>query len=145
MAAVVPSAFTGNVLVAGNILIAEDNRINQMFMTELVRSCGCTCDVVENGAEALAAIQRKNYDLILMDCQMPEMDGFTATRELRRRLAAKELPQWTPVIAVTANAVKGDRERCLESGMDDYLAKPVQIHQLKSKLQQFLPPQGSHA
>lgn len=145
IAAGVPSALTGNVLVAGDILIAEDNRINQMFMTELVRSCGCTCDVVENGAEALGAIQRKNYDLILMDCQMPEMDGFTATRELRRRLAAKELPHWTPVIAVTANAIKGDRERCLESGMDDYLPKPVQVQQLKSKLQQYLPPQVSHA
>ena len=70
---------------------------------------------------------------------MPEMDGFTAAREIRRRVSARELASSIPIIALTANALKGDRERCLESGMDDYLTKPVEVHQLRSKLEQYLP------
>ena len=125
--------------LAGHVLVAEDNRINQMYVTELLKHCGCTCDVVANGDEALEALQRGRYDLLLMDCQMPEMDGFTAAREIRRRVSARELASSIPIIALTANALKGDRERCLESGMDDYLTKPVEIHQLRSKLEQYLP------
>jgi CheY-like chemotaxis protein len=120
------------------VLVAEDNRINQMYVTELLKHCGCTCDVVTNGDEVLEALRRGRYDLVLMDCQMPEMDGFTAAREIRRRVGTQELSQAIPIIALTANALKGDRERCLEAGMDDYLTKPVQAHQLRTKLEQFL-------
>ncbi len=125
--------------LTGHVLVAEDNRINQMYVTELLKHCGCTCDVVANGDEALEAMQRGSYDLLLLDCQMPEMDGFTAAREIRRRVSARELPPSIPIIALTANALKGDRERCLEAGMDDYLTKPLEVHQLRSKLEQYLP------
>ncbi|MFM9960345.1 MAG: response regulator [Planctomycetaceae bacterium] len=123
----------------GHVLVAEDNRINQMYVTELLKHCGCTCDVVANGDEVLEALQRGRYDLLLLDCQMPEMDGFTAAREIRRRVAARELTTVIPIIALTANALSGDRERCLDAGMDDYLSKPVEAHQLRAKLGQYLP------
>mgnify|MGYP003390131319 CR=1 FL=1 len=124
--------------LTGHVLVAEDNRINQMYVTELLKHCGCTCDIACNGDEALEALQRGRYDLVLMDCQMPEMDGFTASREICRRVAASELAQKPTIIALTANALKGDRERCLEAGMDDYLTKPVDAQQLRSKLEQYL-------
>lgn len=124
--------------LTGHVLVAEDNRINQMYVAELLKHCGCTCDVANNGDEVLEAMQHQRYDLVLMDCQMPEMDGFTASREIRRRFATQELPHPTPIIALTANALTGDRERCLEAGMDDYLTKPLGIHQLRSKLEQYL-------
>ena len=123
---------------SGHILVAEDNRINQMFIRELLKHCGCTCDIANNGDEALTALQQNRYDLALMDCQMPEMDGFTATREIRRREAAGELPGRLPIIALTANAIKGDRERCLEAGMDDYLSKPLQGAQLHATFRKYL-------
>ncbi|HLQ47250.1 MAG TPA: response regulator, partial [Planctomycetaceae bacterium] len=127
-----PSSLTGHVLVA------EDNRINQMFIVELLKYCGCTCDVAANGDEALQALQQTRYDLVLMDCQMPEMDGFTASHEIRRREAAQEFPGRVPIIALTANALKGDRERCLDAGMDDYLSKPVDSKQLRAMLEKSL-------
>lgn len=126
--------------VTGHILVAEDNHINQMFVRELLKHSGCTCDIANNGDEALTALQQNRYDLVLMDCQMPEMDGFTAAREIRRREAAGELPGRLPIIALTANALKGDRERCLQAGMDDYLTKPLQAAQLQAMLAKFLPP-----
>ena len=126
---------------SGHILVAEDNNINQMFVRELLKHCGCTCDIANNGDEALIALQQNRYDLILMDCQMPEMDGFTASREIRRREAASELHGRLPIIALTANALKGDRERCLETGMDDYLSKPLNTKQLRAMLAKFLRPQ----
>jgi signal transduction histidine kinase/DNA-binding response OmpR family regulator len=129
-----PSQFSGHVLVA------EDNRINQLYVTELLKHCGCTFDVAANGDEVLEAMRRGRYDLVLMDCQMPEMDGFTAAREIRRRVATKEFPHSIPIIALTANALSGDRERCLESGMDDYLCKPLQAAQLREMLVKHLPP-----
>jgi len=123
--------------ISGHILVAEDNEINQMYVVELLKDCGCTCDVASNGDEALVALQQKHYDLVLMDCQMPEMDGFTATREIRRRAANEQFPR-IPVIALTANALKGDRERCLVAGMDDYLTKPLKAHLLRSMLGKYL-------
>lgn len=127
---------------AGHILVAEDNHINQLFFIELLKHCGCTCDVVDNGDEVLIALQQKHYDLVLMDCQMPEMDGFTATREIRRREAAQAIPSHVPIVALTANALKGDRERCLEAGMDDYLSKPLQARQLQAMLSKHLRPRS---
>ena len=127
--------------ITGHILVAEDNQINQMFVIELLKHCGCTCDVASNGDEALVALQHKQYDLVLMDCQMPEMDGFTASREVRRREATDGTSRRIPIIALTANALKGDRERCLDAGMDDYLSKPLQVRQLLSMLEKHLPRQ----
>ncbi len=123
---------------SGHILVAEDNSINQMFVRELLKHCGCTCDIVNNGDEALTALQQHRYELALMDCQMPEMDGFTATREIRRRETVGELPGHLPIIALTANALKGDRELCLEAGMDEYLSKPLQASQLQTILAKYL-------
>ena len=131
--------------LTGHVLIAEDNRINQIYMTELLKYFGCTFDVAVNGDEALAAVQRQRYDVVLMDCQMPEMDGFTATREIRRLEAEQHLAGRIPIIALTANALKGDREHCLDAGMDDYLSKPVEATQLRDVLRRFLaePPAKS--
>ena len=120
--------------LSGHILVAEDNRINQLYITELLKYCGCTSELADNGDVALTALQNQRFDLVLMDCQMPEMDGFTATREIRRREAAGELPGHLPIVALTANALQGDRERCLEAGMDEYLTKPIRVERLVEAL-----------
>jgi CheY-like chemotaxis protein len=98
---------------------------------------GYRCDVVENGAQALAALETEAYDLVLMDCQMPEMDGFEATRRIRAR--ETERGGHVPIVAMTANAMKGDRERCLAVGMDDYLSKPIHVEALYEVLEKYLP------
>jgi CheY-like chemotaxis protein len=107
------------------ILIAEDNAVNQRAAQVMLQRAGYEVDVVWNGNQALAACHVRNYDLVLMDCRMPEMDGLEATQHIRR------LYQHQPVIlAVTAYARAGYREKCLQSGMDDYLAKPYHVQQL---------------
>ncbi|WP_283808794.1 ATP-binding protein, partial [Rhodopseudomonas sp. BR0M22] len=106
------------------VLLAEDNRINQMVSEEMLIDLGCIVDIAEDGAQALEAAARAEYDVILMDCQMPVMDGYEATRRLRAMMQERRIPN-RPIIALTANALKGDRERCLDSGMDDFLAKPL--------------------
>lgn len=102
------------------ILLVEDNRVNQIVASGLLQKMGHEVDHAENGERALAALALKPYDLVLMDCQMPVMDGYEATRRIRQN------PQWSqlPVIAVTANVMSGDREECLAAGMDDYITKP---------------------
>lgn len=130
-------------LFSAHILVAEDNHINQLFVRELLKHCGCTCDVANNGINALAALEKNHYDLVLMDCQMPDMDGFTATREIRHRELSGALIGRVPILALTANALKGDRELCLEAGMDDYLTKPLQPAQLRAMLSKFLRTQPS--
>jgi CheY-like chemotaxis protein len=137
------SALQRPVRLSGQILVAEDNRINQIFVTELLKHYGCACDIANNGHEVLIMLQKKRYDLILMDCQMPEMDGFSATREIRRLEAAQPNSHPIPIVALTANALKGDRERCLASGMDGYLSKPLETDALRSLLQSFLKPASS--
>lgn len=129
---------TTSIRPTGHILVAEDNRINQMYISELLKLLGHTCHVVDNGREVLTALETNHYDLILMDCQMPEMDGFVASREIRKRESSGKLPGHLPVIALTANAIKGDRERCLDAGMDDYLSKPVEAEHLRAKLEEVL-------
>jgi Amt family ammonium transporter len=124
--------------ISGHVLVAEDNRINQMYIVELLKQCGCTCDLAANGHEALEAVQHRMYDLVLMDCQMPKMDGLTATREIRRREALQETSSRLPIVALTANALQGDRERCLEAGMDDYLTKPLETHVLYATLKKTI-------
>ncbi|MEX2494064.1 MAG: response regulator [Nitrospirales bacterium] len=160
----------------GRILLAEDNLINQQVSVRMLATLGLQTDVVENGAQAVKAVQTQRYDLVLMDCQMPEMDGLEATREIRRREAewgnreaggerreaegeklgvksqesgeqdsfafathASRLPPHVPIIALTANALTEDREQCLESGMDDFLAKPVSRTQLEHMIQRWIP------
>jgi PAS domain S-box-containing protein len=105
------------------ILLAEDNEINQEVALEILQASGFSCDIVANGKEAVDAAEENDYDLIFMDCMMPEMDGYEATRTIRRN--EKATGRRMPIVALTANAMKGDRELCLESGMDDYLSKPL--------------------
>ncbi len=107
------------------ILLAEDMEVNQFVVTETLAREGYTCDIVSNGREAIAAVSKNRYDIILMDCQMPEMSGFEATAAIRALEKQSGAGARAAIIALTANAVKGDRERCLAAGMDDYLTKPM--------------------
>jgi PAS domain S-box-containing protein len=120
----------------GRILVVEDNAVNQMVAVRLLEKLGYSADIAANGIEALSAVQRISYDLLLMDCQMPEMDGLEATTRLRQRETSGG--KRIPIIAMTANAMMGDRENCLAAGMDDYIAKPVRIEELKAKLERWL-------
>lgn len=120
------------------ILLTEDNTINQQVATQIMRRLGYEhIDIANNGLEAIAAFGKKHYDLIFMDCQMPEMDGYTTTKKIRELETSNGLEP-TLIIAMTAHALKGDRELCLKSGMDDYLAKPISIHELESVLSRWL-------
>ena len=120
-----------------SILLAEDNSINQLVAVKILARGGFTCDVVADGRAAVEAVQKRRYDLVLMDCQMPELDGFEATQAIRRHEREIGRRPGVYVVALTANAMKGDRERCLEAGMDDYLSKPVKPDLLLAKLRQF--------
>ncbi len=119
------------------ILLAEDNNVNQEIILLILENSGLSVDIVNNGFEAINALEKKSYDLILMDCMMPEMDGYEATGEIRRRQAIGELSQ-VPIIALTANAIEGDREKCLAAGMDDYLPKPFKAQNLFNLLEIWL-------
>jgi Amt family ammonium transporter len=107
------------------VLVAEDNEINQVVAREVLERGGFACEVVRDGAAALDALTREAYDVVLMDCQMPIMDGFEATAEIRRRGMLSRSGQPVPVIALTASAIQGDRERCEAAGMSAYLTKPL--------------------
>lgn len=116
------------------ILMAEDNAINQKVGRLILQRAGFNIDMVGDGNEALEAHRSQPYDLILMDCQMPTMDGFEASRQIR------QLPDPQPIIiAVTANALLGEREKCLDAGMDDYLSKPFQAEQLVAVVNKWIP------
>lgn len=141
------------------VLIVEDNVVNQKLAVRMVEKLGYRSDVVENGREALAALEKGGYAAILMDCQMPVMDGFEATRKIRGReqcdaseqaststCHASPVTRHIPIIAVTANAMAGDRERCLAAGMDEYLAKPVKLDELRMALRRWIDvPVVDHA
>jgi len=115
------------------ILLAEDNVVNQKLALRLLSQMGYRADVAANGLEVLQAVKRQPYDVILMDVQMPEMDGLEATRQLCADYPAGRRPR---IIAMTANAMQGDREMCLEAGMDDYLSKPIRVEELVVALSQ---------
>jgi two-component system, sensor histidine kinase and response regulator len=116
------------------LLLAEDNLINQRVASAMFKRIGVSCDLAINGKEALILLERNRYDLVLMDCQMPVMDGFQAIAAWRETEARRGITQRTPVIALTANAMEGDRERCIGAGMDDYLSKPYSMDQLQKMI-----------
>jgi CheY-like chemotaxis protein len=105
--------------------VAEDNEVNQIVTQQVLVKSGYQCHIVANGKQALEALEKESFDAVLMDCQMPVMDGFEATRILRQRERQKPSPTGLPIIALTANALSGDRQRCLEAGMTDYITKPI--------------------
>jgi CheY-like chemotaxis protein len=148
-----------NAQATGKILVAEDNVINQKVAVRMLEKLGYRADLVANGLEVLDALTRIPYDAVLMDCLMPEMDGFAATEEIRKReemgdgheargrsLTASLTPlasRHVPIIAMTANAMQEDRDRCLAAGMDDYLSKPVQPKVLAEILARWVPSSAS--
>jgi CheY-like chemotaxis protein/HPt (histidine-containing phosphotransfer) domain-containing protein len=119
------------------VLLAEDNVVNQRLVVKLMQKHGHKLVAVSNGVEALDVLERETFDVVLMDVQMPEMGGFEATARLRER--EKSTGQHVPVIAMTAHALKGDRERCLEAGMDDYVPKPIQASSLFEAIDRLVP------
>ncbi len=116
-----------------HILLAEDNVSSQKVVRQMIKRLGYTVDVAANGIEALQALERQPYDLVLMDLRMPEMDGLEATRIIRQ-LWPDNGPK---IIAITAYALRGDREKCLDAGMDDYISKPVRIEELAEVLRKY--------
>jgi PAS domain S-box-containing protein len=118
------------------VLVAEDRPVNQIVAVRALERCGCRAQVAADGREALRALATRRYDAVLMDCQMPEMDGYEATAQLRR---LEQGAEHTPVIAMTAYAMKGDLEKCLEAGMDDYISKPMRYQALVDTLRRWVP------
>lgn len=127
---------------AARVLLAEDHTTNQMVAAMMLRNLGCRVDIAANGQEALTMIETSSYDVVFMDCEMPEMDGFVATRAIRARADSKAQ---VPIIAVTAQSMQGDRERCLQAGMDDYITKPVEQDAFAAALTKWLRGNGEPA
>jgi CheY-like chemotaxis protein len=122
------------------VLVAEDNRTNQKVARLMLDRLECASDIADNGRVVLERLEINDYDVILMDMQMPDVDGLEATRRIRAELAPERQPY---IIAMTANTMSGDRERCLEAGMDDYIGKPVQREELRQALERFRPRQAA--
>jgi signal transduction histidine kinase/ActR/RegA family two-component response regulator len=125
--------------VRARVLVAEDNPVNQVVAAEMLLRLGCRADLVGNGREAVEALKKLPYDMVFLDCHMPEMDGFDACRAIRADEAGGRR---VPVIAMTASALKGDREKCLAAGMDDYLPKPVRLADLGNVIRHWLPAEA---
>jgi CheY-like chemotaxis protein len=117
------------------ILLAEDNAVNQKLALRLLRQLGYEADVAADGLQALAMLEDSDHDVVLMDVQMPQLDGLEATRRIRRQWPDRSLR----IVAMTANAMAGDREACLAAGMDDYIAKPIRPAELRSALERTSP------
>ncbi len=118
-----------------HVLVTDDNAVNQKVAQRMLEKLGCRVDIAANGLEAVAASRKIPYDLIFMDCQMPVMDGFETTAEIRRGETRR-----TPIVAMTAHAMKSARRKCLQAGMDDFLAKPVTAAQLRGVLRKWCDP-----
>ncbi len=114
----------------------DDNTTNQKVGRLMLENLGCRVDTAANGKEAVEMLELLPYDTVFMDCEMPEMDGYEATAEIRRRMTGQ---QRIPIIAMTAKAIQGDRERCLDSGMDDYITKPVRLEDIEAALERWIP------
>jgi PAS domain S-box-containing protein len=132
------------------ILLAEDSHANQEVVRGMLEGVGCRVDVAENGPSAVKMASRKSYDLVLMDCQMPLLDGYGATRAIRQdegvaQDSSDELERRLPIVAMTANAIAGDREKCLAAGMDDYLSKPFRQEELLEMVRRWVEPQNESA
>jgi CheY-like chemotaxis protein len=123
------------------LLLAEDNPVNQKVAVFLLQKAGYCVTTVDNGKQALDALSRESFDAVLMDVQMPEMDGLEATRTIRAQEAGTD--RHIPIIAMTAHAMTGDRERCLQAGMDDYVSKPIQMKELLRVFNSVFQPAGS--
>ncbi|MEA2084194.1 MAG: response regulator [Thermodesulfobacteriota bacterium] len=115
-----------------NILLAEDDYVNRTLAILLIENLGWEVTAVENGKDALTALKTGRFDLVLMDVQMPEMNGFEATMAIREK--EKETGEHIPIIALTAHAIKGDKEQCLNAGMDDYIRKPIEFKEFRSTI-----------
>ncbi len=124
--------------LGAHVLVVEDNLVNQELALTMLEILDCTADTAVNGLEALEALSRRNYAAVLMDCQMPEMDGFEASREIRRRERADGSSRRNTIIALTANAMPGDQKRCIDAGMDSYLCKPFSLEELSAILRPFV-------
>jgi CheY-like chemotaxis protein/HPt (histidine-containing phosphotransfer) domain-containing protein len=122
------------------VLVVEDNIVNQKVASLILQNFGCQVEIAANGREALQSIENSTFEMVFMDCEMPEMDGYEATAAIRMRPDKKRA---LPIIAVTAKATKGDRERCLEAGMDDYLTKPVRAGDFQGALERWATGQKS--
>ncbi len=118
---------------SGHVLLVEDNFVNQKVAVRFLERLGCTVEVAGNGAEGVAACRERHFDIVLMDLQMPVMDGMTATRKIREWETSSHIP----IIALTANAMTGDRELCEAAGMDGYLTKPIEVERLRNILAKF--------
>lgn len=121
------------------VLVVEDYVINQQTTKGLLELMNCEVDIAESGEDALEKIKNENYDLIIMDIQMPDMDGYEATQKIRDNEGNKK---HTPIIALTANVMEGDQEKCIEAGMDDYLSKPIRGAELERMLLKYLTEQA---
>jgi CheY-like chemotaxis protein len=122
------------------VLVVDDNPVNQRVAVKLLERLGLRIDVAGNGLEAVRMVRERPYDAVFMDCQMPEMDGYAATREIRR---AEKAGQHVAIIAMTAEALAGAREQCVSAGMDDYIAKPVKLADLAAATQTWLGSKGA--
>jgi two-component system, sensor histidine kinase and response regulator len=131
-----PAAATRQETAKLSILIVEDNAVNQMVASRMLQKLGCQVEVAANGKIATEMVQAKQYDVVFMDCQMPVMDGFEATAEIRR---GEDGNRRVPIVAMTANAMQGDRERCIEAGMDDYMSKPINKDEVIAAIQRRIP------
>lgn len=129
-------AFAHRLRVVPHILVAEDNNVNQEVCMAMLEHLGCRCDIVENGAEAVRAVERTSYDLVFMDYEMPEMDGVEATRIIREREVGSV--RRTTIVALTGHAMQGYREQCIDTGMDDFLAKPFTMESIQEMLEYWL-------
>ena len=134
--ATVPASTLRTITSRPRVLVAEDNPVNQRVAVRMLERLGLGADVAADGREAVQSFGRQPYAAILMDCQMPELDGFEATARIRAREGTS---RHTPIIAMTASAMRGDRERCLAAGMDDYVSKPITIDGLRAVLERWLP------
>jgi CheY-like chemotaxis protein/HPt (histidine-containing phosphotransfer) domain-containing protein len=132
--AAAPAAAAGTPDILGSILLVEDNQVNQLVGSKVLTKLGYTFEIANNGLEAVEAVRTAAYDAILMDCQMPEMDGYQATSAIRE---FEGLERHTPIIAMTAAAMEGDRQACLAAGMDDFISKPVRLEAVSEVLQRW--------